>query len=77
MRFMDQAFTILAPHGATAEAMELIKKLKEVYFVGYAEQRKIESQAAAQELIELSQKSFHVSPGVRGGPYKLTIGDQQ
>ena len=75
MRFMDQVVNIMSSAGPSNESMELIKRLKEIYFVGYAEQRKIESQKAAQELIELSQKTFHVSPGVRGGPYKLTIGD--
>lgn len=76
MRFMDQVVNIMASAGPSKEAMELIKRLKEVYFVGYAEQRRIESQQAAQELIELSQKVYTISPGVRGGPYRVEIKDR-
>jgi len=77
MRFMDQVVSIMASAGSSPEAMELIKRLKEVYFIGYAEKRKMESQKAAQELLELSRKVFHVAPGVRGGPYRLTVQDGQ
>jgi len=76
MRFMDQIVQIMASAGPSKESMELISKLKNVYFVGYAERQKVESQRAAQELIELSKKVFTISPGVRGGPYRLEVQDR-
>lgn len=75
MRFMDQVVNIMSSAGGTPEAMELIKRLKSVYFVGYAEKQKIESQRAAQELVELSRKVFTLSPGARGGAYRIEVSD--
>jgi hypothetical protein len=67
MRFMDTVAQVYAPHGPTNEAKELIKRLRNVYFVGQEEVDKQRAEKAARELEELSRKVFTISPPRRKG----------
>lgn len=75
MRFMDVVVQVYAPSGPTKEARELISRLREVYFVGYAEAQTRRAEQAARELEELSRKVFTIrAPRVRGGRPIMEVG---
>ncbi len=67
MRFMDSVVQVYAPNGATDEARELIKRLRNVYFVGHEAVEKQRAEKAARELEELSRKVFTIRPPRRKG----------
>lgn len=67
MRFMDSVVQVYAPNGPTNEARELIKRLRNVYFVGSEVVEKQRSEKAARELEELSRKVFTIRPPTRKG----------
>jgi hypothetical protein len=67
MRFMDTVVQVYAPNGASNEARELIKRLRNVYFVGQEEVEKARAEKAARELEELSRKVFTIRPPRRKG----------
>lgn len=75
MRFMDSVVQVYAPHGATDEARELIKRLRTVYFVGHGDVEKQRTEKAARELEELSRKVFTIRPPrQKGGAMVLEVG---
>lgn len=67
MRFMDSVVAVYAPGGPTNEARELIKRLRNVYFVGHEEVEKQQAEKAARELEALSRKVFTIRPPHRKG----------
>ena len=74
MRFMDAVVAIYAPNGATNEARELIKQLRNVYFVGHEEADKLRVEKAARELEALSRKVWTISaPTRKGGAARITV----
>jgi len=76
MRFMDTVCAVYAPNGATNEARELIKRVRNVYFVGHEEVEKQRAEKAARELEELSRKVFTISrPSRKGGALRLEVRD--
>jgi hypothetical protein len=78
MKFMDTVATVYAPNGPTDEARELIKRLRNVYFVGHEEVEKQQAEKAARELEALSRKVFTITPPTRkGGAMRLTVSDPE
>jgi len=67
MRFMDSVTQVYAASGPTDDARELIKRLRNVYFVGQEEVEKQHTEKAARELEELSRKVFTIRPPRRKG----------
>jgi hypothetical protein len=78
MRFMDTVVAVYAPNGATNEARELIKRLRNVYFVGHEEVEKQQAEKAARELEALSRKVWTIErPTRKGGAMRLTVHDPE
>jgi hypothetical protein len=77
MRFMDTVAAIYAPNGPTNEAQELIKRVRNVYFVGHEEAEKLQAEKAARELEALSRKVFTITaPTRKGGAPRITVSDR-
>jgi hypothetical protein len=69
MRFMDTMVQVYASAGVNQDSMELIKRLRRVYFVGEEEVERAKAEQVARELEEISQKVFFISsPKRKGGP---------
>jgi len=76
MRFMDTVVQVYAPNGPTNEARELIKRLRNVYFVGHEDKEKQQAEKAARELEALSRKVFTIHrPSRKGGAMRLEVRD--
>lgn len=76
MRFMDAVVAVYAPNGPTNEARELIKRLRNVYFVGHEQVEKRQAEEAARELEALSRKVFTLRPPTRrGGAMRIEVSE--
>ena len=74
MRFMDSVVQVYAPNGPTNEAQELIKRLRNVYFIGHDKVDRQRAEKAARELEALSRKVFTIRPPTRkGGAMTLEV----
>ena len=74
MRFMDTMVQVYASAGVTQESVDLIKRLKLVYFVGQESVEKAQAAQVARELEEMSRKVFTITaPKRKGGPAIMEV----
>lgn len=67
IEFGKETVRILSAARDSAQANALIEHLKKIYFIGYEEQERRRIKEQAEELVRLSQLTFHVTPTKEGG----------
>lgn len=67
LRYMEQSTAILATAKDEAGAKILLDAIRSEFFIGYDEAQKKKRHIAAQELIDMQNYAFNMSPTHGGG----------
>lgn len=62
IEFGRETIRIMSSAKDSNQAMALIEHLKRIYFIGYEDQERRRMKRDAEELVKLSQLTFHVTP---------------